>query len=97
MVALLVAMVTVGAASGTAAVADDIPPDVVLVSSTSLDRSGGSTGFEMTAYNAGDQNAAISVPAPAPAIRIVADSGAWDGLRWRVVLGPQDRATLQGN
>jgi len=96
-VAALVALVTAGAASGTAAVGDEMPPNVVLTSSTSLDRSGGSTGFEMTAYNAGDRCAAISVPAPAPAIWIVADSGDWDGLRWQVVLGPHDRATLQGN
>lgn len=96
-VAVLVALATAGAAEGSVPAAEELAPGVVLVSATSLDRSGGSTGFEMVAYNVGDRSATISVPAPAPAERIAADSGIWDGLRWQVVLGPQEKATLQGS
>ena len=99
-VAVLVALATAGAAAGSGAgsaeAANGLATSVVLVSATSLDRSGDGAWFAMTAFNAGDESVAISVPAPAPTPQVVALSGEWDGLRWQVVLRPEGRATLRG-
>lgn len=94
-VAGLVAWVAAGAAVGASAMSD-VPADVVLVSSTSLDSVEGSTGFVMTASNLDGRSTTLSLAAPAPASHIAANGGLWDGQRWLVVLGPFDQATLRG-
>jgi hypothetical protein len=94
-VAGLVAWVAAGAAVGASAMSD-VPADVVLVSSTSLERAEGSTGFVMTASNLDGWSTTVSFAAPAPASHIATNAGLWDGQRWLVVLGPFDQATLRG-
>lgn len=94
-VAGLVAWVAAGAAVGASAMSN-IPADIVVVSSTSLDSVEGSTGFVMTASNLDDRSTTVSLAAPAPASHIAANAGLWDGRRWLVVLGSFDRATLRG-
>lgn len=94
-VAGLVAWAAAGAAVGASAMSD-VPADVVLVSSTSLERARGSTGFVMTASNLDGWSTTVSFAAPAPASHIATNAGLWDGQRWLVVLGPFDQATLRG-
>ncbi len=94
-VAGLAAWVAAGAAVGASAMSD-VPADVVLVSSTSLDSVEGSTGFVMSASNLDGRSTTVSLAAPAPASHIAPSAGLWDGRRWLVVLGPFDQATLRG-
>ena len=93
----LIALVGSNIATATEWAPTTAPEHVVIVSSTSIEPGSVESPFELTATNAGTENAEFTTPPPGDAHGVAVDRGTYDGTAWHVEnLAPDTTATMRG-